>query len=255
MDGTVLRPGPDASPPGIGAGRARLEKDMIVGFIGSGNIGGTLARLALNAGHEAVLSNSRGPETLQGLVDGLGPGARATTPSEAAQAGEIVVVSVPLSAYRQVPSGPLQGKVVLDTNNYYPERDGHVLELDDESTTTSELLQAHLGGSFVVKVFNNISFKHLRALARPEGAPDRTVLAIAGNDVGAKHKAAQFISSIGYDTYDVGPLAEGWRYQRDTAAYAGLYSEPGEAWPGTPRRVSVEELKEKLAAARRYRDA
>ncbi|MCD5352533.1 NAD(P)-binding domain-containing protein, partial [Kineosporia mesophila] len=115
-----------------------------IGFIGSGNIGSTVARLALAAGHDVVLSNSRGPETLADLVADLGPNARAATAEEAAQAGDIVVVTVPLKNYRQVPVAPLAGKVVIDTNNYYPDRDGRITELDDESTTTSELLQAHL---------------------------------------------------------------------------------------------------------------
>src|SRR4051812_32308383 len=149
------------------------------GFIGSGNIGSTLARLAVAAGHDVVLSNSRGPETLADLVAQLGPRARAGTPYEAAEAGDIVVVTIPLKSYRQVPVEPLRGKVVIDTNNYYPQRDGQIAELDDESTTVSELLQAHLPESQVVKAFNNINYAMLRDLARPAGDPERSVLAIA----------------------------------------------------------------------------
>ena len=124
-----------------------------------------------DAGHDVVLSNSRGPETLADLVAELGPRARAATAAEAAAAGDIVVVTVPLKAYLRVPVEPLRGKVVIDTNNYYPQRDGHIAELDDESTTVSELLQAHLPESHVVKAFNNIYFGHLGALARPTGRP------------------------------------------------------------------------------------
>jgi predicted dinucleotide-binding enzyme len=225
-----------------------------IGLIGSGHIGSTVARLAVGAGHDVVLSNSRGPETLTDLVDDLGPRARAATAAEAAAAGDIVIVTVPLKAYRDVPVEPLRGKVVVDTNNYYPERDGHIAELDDESTTTSELLQAHLPESHVVKAFNNIYFVHLGALARPAGSPDRSVLPIAGDDEEAKGTVAQLLDSIGYDAYDVGPLAEGWRYQRDTAAYAGVYIQPGEAFPGSGRQATPELLREKLAAAVRYRD-
>src|SRR5437763_8423894 len=187
-----------------------------IGLIGSGHIGGTVARLAVDAGHDVVLSNSRGPETLTDLVDQLEPRARAATAAEAAAAGDIVVVTVPLKAYREVPVEPLRGKVVIDTNNYYPERDGHIAELDDQSTTTSELLQAHLPESRVVKAFNNIYFLQLGSLARPAGDPGRSVLPIAGDDEAAKRTAAGFLDSIGYDAYDVGPLAEGWRFQRDT---------------------------------------
>jgi hypothetical protein len=222
-----------------------------IGFIGSGNIGGTVARLAVAAGLDVVLSNSRGPDTLQGLVAELGPGARAATPSEAAAAGDIVVVTVPLKAYRAVPVEPLAGKVVIDTNNYYPERDGRIPELDDESTTTAELLQAHLGTARVVKGFNNIYFKHLASLPRASGAPDRTALAIAGDDEAAKASVTSFLDAIGYDTVDLGPLAEGWRTQRDTAAYAGLYGTFDNA-SGTPADAAT--IRAAAARSRRYAD-
>src|SRR3954454_10145453 len=152
-----------------------------IGLIGSGHIGSTVARLAVDVGHDVVLSNSRGPETLTDLVRELGPRARAATASEAAAAGDIVVVTVPLKAYRAVPVEPLRGKVVIDTNNYYPQRDGHIAELDDESTTVSDLLQAHLPESRVVKAFNSIFFKQLGTLQRPAGDPSRSVLPIAGD--------------------------------------------------------------------------
>jgi len=125
-----------------------------IGLIGAGHIGSQVARLAVRNGYKVVISNSRDPKTLSGLVAELGPNARAATALEAAQAGDIVVVTVPLKNYRDIPVEPLIGKTVIDTNNYYPERDGHILELDNESTTTSELLQAHLPTSKVVKAFN-----------------------------------------------------------------------------------------------------
>jgi 8-hydroxy-5-deazaflavin:NADPH oxidoreductase len=225
-----------------------------IGLIGSGNIGSTVARLAVDAGHDVVLSNSRGPETLTDLVKELGPQARAATAAEAAAAGDIVVVTVPLKAYRAVPVEPLRGKVVIDTNNYYPDRDGHIAELDEESTTTSELLQAHLPESRVVKAFNNIYVTHLGSLQRPAGHPERSVLAIAGDDQAAKRTVTEFLDSIGYDAYDVGPLSEGWRYQRDTAAYVTPYFPPGGDHTGPGAQVTAEQLKERLDAAVRYRD-
>ncbi len=232
-----------------------LPSMTTIGLIGSGNIGSTVARLAVDAGHDVVLSNSRGPETLTDLVDELGPHARAATAAEAAAAGDIVVVTVPLKAYLDVPVEPLRGKVVIDTNNYYPQRDGHIAELDDESTTVSELLQAHLPESHVVKAFNNIYFGHLGTLQRPSGSPERSVLAIAGDDDDAKKQVTTLFDELGYDAYDVGPLAEGWRYQRDTAAYAGLYAPEGSGWPPPAgRQVTADFLREKLDAAVRYRD-
>ena len=223
-----------------------------IGLIGSGNIGSTVARLALDAGHDVVLSNSRGPETLQDLVGQLGPRARAATAEEAAEAGDLVVVTVPLVNYRQVPVEPLAGKVVIDTNNYYPERDGQFPELDAETTTTSELLADHLPTSKVVKAFNNIFFGHLAKLARPAGDADRSVIAIAGDDEDAKRQVTEFLDQIGYDTVDAGALAEGWRFQRDTAAYGAPYVVQGEEFPGTGKAATREEMTQALAAAKRY---
>ncbi len=224
----------------------------VIGIIGAGNIGSTVARLAIAGGHEVVIANSRGPETLGDLVAELGPRAGAATATEAAEAAELAVVTVPLKALGDLPAAPLAGKVVMDTLNYYPERDGRVGELDAETTTTSEMVQAHLAESLVVKTFNNIYFEHLAALARPSGAEDRATLIIAGDTVGAKREVAAFLDSIGYDAFDGGTLEESWRFQRDTAAYAGLYVD-GDDW-AKPVAADVDRIREKLAAAKRYRD-
>jgi predicted dinucleotide-binding enzyme len=221
-----------------------------IGLIGAGLIGGTVARLAIAGGYDVVLSNSRGPETLKELVDELGPRARAATPADAAAAGDLVVVTIPLKAYRSVPVEPLAGKAVIDTNNYYAQRDGHFPELDDASITSSELLQKHLPTAKVVKGFNNIYFKHLQALARPAGSPERSALAIAGDDGQAKATVTEFLDRIGYDTVDAGPLSEGWRFQPGTPAYGPIYS-GGDAnfmdSPGVPAGADV--VRSLLAAA------
>jgi predicted dinucleotide-binding enzyme len=214
-----------------------------------------VARLAVAAGHDVVLSNSRGPETLAGLAAELGPRARAGTVEEAARAGDLVVVTIPLKAYSSVPAAALAGKVVLDTCNYYPQRDGQIAALDDETSTTSELVQGHLSASKVVKVFNNIYFKHLASLPRPVGAPDRSALAIAGDDADAKGAVTAFLDAIGFDAVDAGALAEGWRFQRDTAAYANLYFGPGGRAGDAGEPVDAAALRSALAAARRYADA
>lgn len=199
-----------------------------IGFIGSGNIGSTVAQLAVDAGYDVVLSNSRGPETLTELVDKLGSKARAATSTEAAEAGDIVVFTIPLGKITEVPAEPLAGKVVLDTCNYYPERDGDIAALDDKQSTTSGLVQQHLAQSHVVKAFNNIFSLHLATMQRPAGAPDRSTLMIAGDDADAKRTATDFIESIGYDVYDTGSLADSWRFQRDQAAYVGVYTRDGD---------------------------
>jgi len=223
-----------------------------IGLIGAGLIGGTVARLAIAGGYDVVLSNSRGPETLEELVDELGPRAQAATPADAAAAGDLVVVTIPLKAYRSVPVEPLAGKAVIDTNNYYAQRDGHFPELDDASITSSELLQKHLPTAKVVKGFNNIYFKHLQALARPAGSPERSALAIAGDDGQAKATVTEFLDRIGYDTVDAGPLGEGWRFQPGTPAYGPVYS-GGDAnfmdSPGVPAGADV--VRSLLVAAER----
>ena len=218
-----------------------------IGFIGSGNVGSTVARLAVAAGHNVVLSNERGPQTLQDLVSELGPKARAATPAEAAAAGDIVVVTVPLRAYRDVPAEPLAGKVVIDTNNYYPERDGVFDELEDGSSTTGELLQKHLPQARVVKGLNTTWFEHLRTLGRPAGSADRSALPIAGDDTAAKQAVTELFDSLGFDTVDAGPLAENWRTQVDTPAYVNPYGTYG-VLPGTPASAQV--VREALAAAK-----
>jgi 8-hydroxy-5-deazaflavin:NADPH oxidoreductase len=142
------------------------------------------------------------------------------------------VVSIPLRAYRDVPVEPLAGKPVLDTNNYYPQRDGQIPALDDGSTTSSGLLQEHLPAAHVVKVFNNIFFRHLVTLARPAGAPDRSALPIAGDDAEAKMTAATFLDAIGFDAVDAGPLgAGGRRFQVGTPAYGLPYGGADRAVP------------------------
>nr|BFE61454.1 NAD(P)-binding domain-containing protein [Dactylosporangium thailandense] len=196
-----------------------------IGLIGSGNIGGTVARLAIAAGYDVVLSNSRGPETLADLVAELGPKARAARAADAAAAGDIVVVTVPLKAYRAVPAEPLAGKVVIDTNNYYPARDGNLAELDSGTATSSGLLQEHLGSAKVVKGFNNIWSQHLGEQGRPAGAADRPALPIFGDDAAAKRTVTEFLDAIGWDAVDGGDLAESWRSQPDTPVYGTPYRE------------------------------
>jgi hypothetical protein len=217
-------------------------------LIGSGRIGGTVAKLAVAAGHPVILSNSRGPDTLTGLASELGPLARAGTGPEAADGGDLVVLTIPLRAFRAVGPGPLAGKVVMDTCNYYSQRDGQIPELASGALTSSELIQRHLAQSAVVKVFNNIFFKHLESLSRPSGAPDRSYLPIAGDDSGAKAAVTVFLDSIGYGAVDAGPLAESWRQQPGTPVYGAPYG-PFSDEKGSP--ASADAIREALAAAGR----
>ncbi len=212
-----------------------------IGLIGSGHIGSQLARLAVANGYDVVLSNSRGPHTLVDLVDELGDHARAGTPREAAEAADLAVVTIPLHAIGTVPVEPLAGKIVIDTNNYYWQRDGHIPELDEESITSAELLQQRLTGSVVVKAFNHITAADLTEHATPSGTPGRRALVVAADDADARRAVAELIDALGFDTVELDGLAEGWRIQPDTPGYG-------------PRRTA-EELRTDLASARRPRPA
>jgi predicted dinucleotide-binding enzyme len=182
-----------------------------IGFIGSGNIGQALARRAIAVGHSVVMSNSRSPETLAGLVAALGPPARAATATATGDAADIVVVAIPFRSFEAVPVQPLAGKIVVDTGNYYAPRDGHIAELDDGTTTSSEMLASHLPASKVVKAFNTIIAAQIVDQATPPGTPHRRALPIAGDDASAKRAVTRLIDEIGFDVVDAGPLAEGRR--------------------------------------------
>ena len=210
------------------------------GLIGAGNIGSQLARLAVTNGYDVVISNSRGPETLAPLIAELGQKARAASPVEAAEAADIAVVTIPLHAIHTVPVDALSGKVVIDTNNYYYERDGKIPELDAESTTSAELLQQLLPGSRVVKAFNHIQAVALTVEAQRAGSENRRALIVAGDDEAAKAAVVQIIDQFGFDTVDLGPLSEGWRIQPDT--------------PGYGPRMNAAELIHAVSAAKRRRD-
>ncbi len=190
-----------------------------IATVGAGLIGSQVARLAARAGYKVVVSNSRGPETLADLVEELGPDARAATAAEAAAAGDLVVVTVPLHRYREVPVEPLAGKIVIDTNNYYPQRDGQIDELDSGRDTSAGLLQKHLPESHVVKGFNHIRAAELTTDGSPAGTPGRRALAIAGDDEAAKATVSALFDEFGFDAVDLGSLADSWRIQPGTPGY------------------------------------
>jgi predicted dinucleotide-binding enzyme len=208
-----------------------------IGFIGSGHIGSQVARAAIAKGYDVVLSNSRGPETLSELVAELGPKARAATPAEAAEAADFAVVTVPFKAYREVPVAPLAGKIVIDTNNYYWERDGHVAALDEAKTTSTGLLQEHLPTSKVAKGFNHIQSQQITTDGTPAGTDDRRALATASDSDEAAALVTKFYDELGFDTVNIGALADSWRVERDQPAYVS--------------RQNAEELKRNLALAER----
>jgi 8-hydroxy-5-deazaflavin:NADPH oxidoreductase len=195
-----------------------------LGIIGAGAVGAAVARRAVDAGLNVILSNSRAPETLADLVAQLGSQARAATPAEAAHAADLVVASLPLTAHEQLPRAELVGKTVIDPMNYYvPNPESSIPELDSNELTSSELVQRHLAGARVVKALHNIGPKQLLDLARPADAPDRTALPISGDDQSAKNDVADLLHVLGFDAVDLGTLAESWRSEPNTPLYAIPY--------------------------------
>lgn len=192
-----------------------------IGIIGSGSIGTALARLAIAAGYEIMIANSRGPESLQGLIAELGPRAHAGEVRDAAEFGEVPILSVPLTAYMNLPEGLFEGKTVLSTGNYYPSRDGRIAVLDTLEMTTAEYEKSLLPGARVVKVFNNIVAHHVPLLANSQ---PRTALPMAGDDDDAKRRVAEVVTEFGFDTVDAGTLEQSWRFEPESGAYTPIYA-------------------------------
>jgi predicted dinucleotide-binding enzyme len=219
-------------------GKLNRRLKMKIGILGAGFIGKAMATLANRSGHEVMLSNSRGPETLGSTVAAIN--CRAGTAREAAEFGDIVVVAVPLCSYTTLPVAELEGKIVIDTCNYYPERDGRIDLLEQHATTTSELMARHLHGARLVKAFNAILAKDLVTDGIPAGRLDRRALPMAGDDAEAKRVVAGILDQFGFDAFDAGLLSESWRFERAKPAYCVRLDRAG--------------LRERLAEAKRNVD-
>jgi predicted dinucleotide-binding enzyme len=211
---------------------------MRIGIIGSGRIGATLARLLVAAGHDVAIANSRGPDSLSALVAELGEDARAATVDDAVAFGDVVLLAIPLHAVERLPRDAFAGKLVIDANNYYAGRDGAIAELDEDRTTSSELLAARQPGARVVKAFNTLHFATLGAEAKPLVPLDqRLAIPLAGDDADAKRRVAELIDQLGFAPVDTGSLADGGRLQQ----------------PGAPffnRPMGLSEAAQELAARR-----
>jgi 8-hydroxy-5-deazaflavin:NADPH oxidoreductase len=190
-----------------------------IGILGSGHVGSNLAKAAITHGYDVVLSNTQGPDSLAGLIKELGPRASAAGPAEAAAAGDFAIVAIPLATIGQVPVEPLAGKVVIATINYFPQRYGHVPEIDDGTTTAPGLLQARLPASRVVRAFSMINAEEMSGDGHPPGDPKRRALALAGDDPAAKQLVAGLYEEFGFDAVDIGGLDESWRVDAGQPAF------------------------------------
>jgi predicted dinucleotide-binding enzyme len=182
-----------------------------IGIIGAGEVGSQIARAAIANGYKVVIANSRGPETLESLVSELGPSARAATAAEAADAGDFVVVAVPLQLENNMPVEQLAGKIVLDTNNYMPWRDGCFSSVDSGEETVHELRQQQLPTSMVAKAFTHIQAPRLFLSATPAGTLNRHAMSVSSNYPAAVELVTRLYDQFGFDTVDNSPLSESWR--------------------------------------------
>ena len=190
---------------------------MKIGVIGAGRIGANAARLFARSGHEVVISNSRGPETLSGIVEEIGNNTRAATMEEAADFGDVVLEAIPFGRYEELPANRLAGKVVIDASNYYPQRDG---EIDFDGLTSTEAVARHLSGARVAKAFNTMYYERLANGGRP-GFPveERQVLFVAGDDEEAKGIVSRLIEEIGFAPIDTGSLKDSYRQEPGAPIY------------------------------------
>jgi 8-hydroxy-5-deazaflavin:NADPH oxidoreductase len=208
-----------------------------IGIIGSGHVGTNLAKAALAHGYSVVVSNSQGPDSLAGLVADLGPGATAATPEQASRAADFAIVAIPVTTIDQVPIEPLAGKVVLATINYFPQRDGHIADIDEGRVSVPGLLQRHLPASKVVRAFSMLNAADMSGDGHPPGDPKRRALALAGDDQQAKELVARLYDEFGFDALDLGGLDESWRVDPGQKAFV--------------TRQNLAELQANVAAATR----
>jgi 8-hydroxy-5-deazaflavin:NADPH oxidoreductase len=198
---------------------------MKIGVIGSGMIGATLARRLVELGHDVIIANSRGPQTLTATAEETG--AAAGTVADALAGADVVVLAVPLKAVPTLPLGSLAGTVIIDANNYYPRRDGVLDDIVQKRKTSARWTAEHAPGAHVVKVFNTIYFKNILDKAQPAGTPHRLALPVAADDAPARETVFALVDAIGFDPVDGGPLDESWRQEPDTPVYGAELDRAG----------------------------
>lgn len=190
---------------------------MKIGIIGAGFMARSIAAHALKAGHEVMLSNSRGPETLRSAAASLK--CKIGTVEQAADFGNVIFLAFPIGAYKAISPAHFARKILVDLNNYYPERDGEIAELSNGNLPTSMLMAQHFKDAIIVKAFNAILVNHLNTSGSPPGTPGRRAIPIAGDNIGAKRVVADLIEQFGFDSVDIGRLEESWRIERARPAY------------------------------------
>lgn len=190
---------------------------MKIGIIGSGYIGTALVRHLTKLGHDVMIANSRGPETLSNIA--AETGATAVTAEQAATAEDLVIVTIPEKSVPELPIAALSASkaTIIDTGNYYPSRDGELKEIVDGMPDSAWV--ASVIGHPVIKAFNNIYAQSLAEKGKPAGTPNRIALSVAGDDDQQKKLVMELIDAMGFDPIDCGSLSDSWKQQPGTPAY------------------------------------
>ena len=199
-------------------------KKETIGILGAGKVGIVLAQLLLAAGYNVLVAGSGNPKKIALTIKVLTPGAKAVTKEQAAKDADIVILALPLGKYMSIPKDDLRGKLVIDAMNYWWEVDGERADLSDPRTSTSEIIQKFLPQSRVVKAFSHIGYHNLHDETRPQGAPDRKAIAIAGND-GDIEIVKRLVNDVGFDPIHIGPLAFGIRLEPGSDVF-GAHVDP-----------------------------
>lgn len=192
---------------------------MVIGIIGAGKLGITLAQLTRKAGYDVLIAGSGDPEKIRLSVEVLAPGAVAEHRSAVTTRSAIIILALPLSRITSLLASEYTDKLVVDATNYWWEVDGPKKLLFSSARSSSEFVQATLPGAHIVKAFNHMGYHDLHDNPRPVGDPHRRAIALAGDNASDKQHVAALIHALGFDSLDIGPLVNGWRLDSGTPAF------------------------------------